>query len=129
MSPDRESALRAIEDRYGALPEKLPSVAYIYEPGLDGRCLYISPSIERVLGYTREKWLGDYAIWDRLVHPDDYPRVTASEAEVRSLRRGAGAGVPAARRRRPLGLDPGRDDRVAWPRRPATRSSTACSST
>ncbi|HEX2416035.1 MAG TPA: EAL domain-containing protein [Thermoleophilaceae bacterium] len=81
MSPDRESALRAIEDRYGALPEKLPSVAYIYEPGLDGRCLYISPSIERVLGYTREKWLGDYAIWDRLVHPDDYPRVTASEAE------------------------------------------------
>ena len=81
MQTDRESALRAIEDRYGPMPEKLPSVAYIYEPGLDGRCLYISPSIERVLGYTREKWLGDYAIWDRLVHPDDYPRVTASEAE------------------------------------------------
>ncbi len=81
MSPDRESALRAIEDRYGPLPEKLPSVAYIYEPGLDGRCLYVSPSIERVLGYSREKWLGDYAIWDRLVHPDDYARVTASEAQ------------------------------------------------
>jgi diguanylate cyclase (GGDEF)-like protein/PAS domain S-box-containing protein len=81
MQTDRESALRAIEDRYGPMPEKLPSVAYIYEPGLDGRCLYISPSIERVLGYTREKWLGEYAIWDRLVHPDDYPRVTASEAE------------------------------------------------
>ena len=81
MSPDQESALRAIEDRYGPLPEKLPSVVYIYEPGLDGRCLYISPSIERVLGYPREKWLGDYAIWDRLVHPDDYARVTASEAQ------------------------------------------------
>ena len=81
MAADRESALRAIEERYGPMPEKLPSVAYIYEPGLDGRCLYISPSIQRVLGYTREKWLGDYAIWDRIVHPDDYARVTASEAE------------------------------------------------
>ena len=81
MSPDRESALRAIEERYGALPEQLPSVAYIYEPGLNARCLYISPSIERVLGYTRAEWLEDYAIWDRLVHPDDYPRVTSNEAE------------------------------------------------
>ena len=81
MSPDHECALRAIEERYGPLPEGLPSVAYIYEPGLDGRCLYISPSIERVLGYTRDQWIGDDAMWDRAVHPDDYARVTSNEAD------------------------------------------------
>ena len=81
MSSDRERALRTIEARYGPLPEGLPSVAYVYEPGLDARCAYISPSIERVLGYTREEWMADDAMWDRLVHPDDYGRVTENEAE------------------------------------------------
>ena len=84
MSPDRERALRAIEANYGPLPEGLPSVAYVYEPGLDGACLYISPSIQRVLGYTREEWIEDDAIWDRIVHPDDYERVTVNEAECAS---------------------------------------------
>ena len=81
MAPDRERALRTIEARYGPLPEGLPSVAYVYEPGIDARCAYISPSIERVLGYTREKWMADDAMWDKLVHPEDYPRVTANEAD------------------------------------------------
>jgi diguanylate cyclase (GGDEF)-like protein/PAS domain S-box-containing protein len=81
MSPDRARALRTIEARYGPLPEGLPSVAYVYEPGLDARCAYISPSIERVLGYTREDWMADDAMWDRHVHPDDYVRVTENEAE------------------------------------------------
>jgi diguanylate cyclase (GGDEF)-like protein/PAS domain S-box-containing protein len=81
MSPDRARALRTIEARYGPLPEGLPSVAYVYEPGLDAHCAYISPSIERVLGYTREDWMADDAMWDRHVHPDDYGRVTENEAE------------------------------------------------
>jgi diguanylate cyclase (GGDEF)-like protein/PAS domain S-box-containing protein len=81
MSPERESALREIEQIYGPLPEGLPSVAYIYRPGLDGKCLYVSPSIERVLGYHRESWMNDPASWDRALHPDDYDRVTTAEAE------------------------------------------------
>jgi diguanylate cyclase (GGDEF)-like protein/PAS domain S-box-containing protein len=81
MAPDRQHVLREIEDRYQPLPEGLPSVAYIYEPGLHGSCLYVSPSIERVLGYTRERWMSDHAMWDRSVHPDDFVRVTSAEAE------------------------------------------------
>jgi diguanylate cyclase (GGDEF)-like protein/PAS domain S-box-containing protein len=81
MAPDLQRILREIEDRYQPLPEGLPSVAYIYEPGLQGSCLYISPSIERVLGYTREQWMADHTMWDRSVHPDDFVRVTAAEAE------------------------------------------------
>jgi diguanylate cyclase (GGDEF)-like protein/PAS domain S-box-containing protein len=81
MQLDPPRALRAIEERYGPLPEGVPSVAYIYEPGLDGECLYISPSIERVLGYTREHWMADNGLWDRCLHPQDFERVTANEAE------------------------------------------------
>jgi diguanylate cyclase (GGDEF)-like protein/PAS domain S-box-containing protein len=76
-----EQVLRGIEDRYGPLAEGMPSVAYVYEPGLSGRCLYISPSVEAVLGYPRAQWLEDHGLWDRILHPDDYERVTANEAE------------------------------------------------
>ena len=55
MAPDLQRILREIEDRYQPLPEGLPSVAYIYEPGLQGSCLYISPSIERVLGFHADR--------------------------------------------------------------------------
>jgi diguanylate cyclase (GGDEF)-like protein/PAS domain S-box-containing protein len=81
MAPDLQRILREIEDRYRPLPEGLPSVAYIYEAGLQGECLYVSPSIERVLGFTREEWMSSHSMWDRLVHPDDFVRVMTAEAE------------------------------------------------
>jgi diguanylate cyclase (GGDEF)-like protein/PAS domain S-box-containing protein len=73
--------LRALENRYGPLPEGVPSVAYIFEPGIDGRCLYISPSVEDVLGYPRRQWLEERGLWDRLLHQDDEERVVSNEAE------------------------------------------------
>jgi diguanylate cyclase (GGDEF)-like protein/PAS domain S-box-containing protein len=81
MRPSPELVLRDIEERYGPLPEGMPSVGYIFMPGLEGECLYISPSVEAVLGWPREEWLDDPGLWDRLVHPDDYERVTTNEAE------------------------------------------------
>jgi diguanylate cyclase (GGDEF)-like protein/PAS domain S-box-containing protein len=75
-----EQALRSIESRYGPLPEGVPSVAYIYEPGIEGRCLYISPSVEDVLGYPRHQWLEERGLWDRLLHPEDEERVISNEA-------------------------------------------------
>ena len=35
--------------------------------------LYISPSVERITGYTPEAFLADYGLMDRIVHPDDRP--------------------------------------------------------
>jgi diguanylate cyclase (GGDEF)-like protein/PAS domain S-box-containing protein len=81
MAPELQRTLREVEDRYTPLPEGLPSVAYIYEPGFRGRCLYVSPSIERVLGFRREEWMAGLAMRDRSVHPDDFVRVTRAEAE------------------------------------------------
>ena len=81
MRPYSEQVLRALENRYGPLPEGVPSVAYIFEPGIEGRCLYISPSVEDVLGYPRRQWLEESGLWDRLLHPDDEERVVSNEAE------------------------------------------------
>ena len=81
MRPYSEQVLRALENRYGPLPEGVPSVAYIFEPGIEGRCLYISPSVEGVLGYPRRQWLEERGLWDRLLHPDDEDRVVSNEAE------------------------------------------------
>jgi diguanylate cyclase (GGDEF)-like protein/PAS domain S-box-containing protein len=81
VRPYSEQVLRALETRYGPLPEGVPSVAYIFEPGIEGRCLYISPSVEGVLGYPRRQWLEERGLWDRLLHPDDEERVVSNEAE------------------------------------------------
>jgi diguanylate cyclase (GGDEF)-like protein/PAS domain S-box-containing protein len=81
MSTDPKVILQKIEATYGPLAEGVPSVAYVYEPGLNGQCLYISPSIERVLGYTQQHWIEDGGLWDRLLHPDDADRVLSNEAD------------------------------------------------
>ena len=57
MSVDPKAILERIESKYGPLAEGVPSVAYVYEPGINGQCLYISPSIERVLGYSQDLWM------------------------------------------------------------------------
>jgi diguanylate cyclase (GGDEF)-like protein/PAS domain S-box-containing protein len=81
MSVDPKAILQRIESKYGPLAEGVPSVAYVYEPGVDGQCLYISPSIERVLGYAQKLWMEDGGLWDRLLHPEDADRVISNEAE------------------------------------------------
>ena len=78
---DPKATLQRIESTYGPLAEGVPSVAYVYEPGLDAECLYISPSIERVLGYSQEAWMADQGLWDRLLHPEDADRVVSNEAD------------------------------------------------
>jgi diguanylate cyclase (GGDEF)-like protein/PAS domain S-box-containing protein len=81
MSVDPNAILQRIESTYGPLAEGVPSVAYVYEPGVNGQCLYISPSIERVLGYSQHDWIADGGLWDRLLHPEDADRVISNEAE------------------------------------------------
>jgi diguanylate cyclase (GGDEF)-like protein/PAS domain S-box-containing protein len=81
MSVDPKAILQRIESTYGPLAEGVPSVAYVYEPGVNGQCLYISPSIERVLGFSQEVWIKDGGLWDRLLHPEDADRVISNEAE------------------------------------------------
>ncbi len=39
--------------------------------------IYVSPQIERVLGYTQQEWLADPDLWRKVLHPDDRSRALA----------------------------------------------------
>jgi two-component system, cell cycle sensor histidine kinase and response regulator CckA len=74
-----ESALRDSERRQRELIESLPLVTYARRASdADGTLEtgFISPQIEQLTGYPPADWIGT-DIWDRLVHPDDYPRAIA----------------------------------------------------
>lgn len=66
-----EEELRESEARYRLLVENIPAVVYMVAPDDDRRTLYVSPQVERALGYTRNEWLGQPDIWMELLHPDD----------------------------------------------------------
>lgn len=74
-----EEALRESEERYRELLERQPAVVYLAEPGAEGAWKYVSPQIERLLGFTPEEWVGDPGLWMRRVHPDDRDEVAAAE--------------------------------------------------
>jgi diguanylate cyclase (GGDEF)-like protein/PAS domain S-box-containing protein len=72
-------AMERAEDRYRTLVEQLPVAVYI--DGLDDQAstLYISPQIERLIGYTSDEWEHDPDLWPRLLHPDDRERALAAQ--------------------------------------------------
>jgi PAS domain S-box-containing protein len=70
-----EDRLREAEHRYRVLVEQMPAVTYMEAAagggGGMGQILYISPQVERVLGYPPERWTTDASFWMSIVHPDD----------------------------------------------------------
>jgi PAS domain S-box-containing protein len=72
--------------KYRSLVEQLPCVVYLAEFGVDGDWLYISPQLERVLGFTQHEWLEHPHPQRSFTHPQDLPLVVA--AEERSLQTG-----------------------------------------
>jgi two-component system, sensor histidine kinase and response regulator len=68
-----------IEAKYRALVEQIPAVVYLGEFGAEGEWLYISPQVERVLGYTPGEWLAHPHPMGSFVHPDDLDAVWAEE--------------------------------------------------
>ncbi|MEO7296060.1 MAG: EAL domain-containing protein, partial [Candidatus Limnocylindria bacterium] len=86
---DRESAIRrekelggelsSAELKYRTLVERQPGVPYIAEPGPAGRWHFVSPQVERMLGYAPEEWTADPELWARSIHPDDRAAVIAGD--------------------------------------------------
>ena len=69
-----QEALQAAENKYRMLVERLPVIVYTSELGSGGNWLYVSPQIEKLLGFTVEEWMADPAPWSRQVHPEDLLR-------------------------------------------------------
>ena len=76
-----ERARNEAETLYRSLVEQLSAVTYIAELGLESEWRFVSPQIEKLLGYSPSEWLEDSTNWIRHVHPEDIEIVkTAEEA-------------------------------------------------
>jgi PAS domain S-box-containing protein len=69
-----EAQLRKAEARYRTLVEEIPAVTFMaaLDEGINE--LYVSPQIERLLGFSQKEWLEDPVLWHRQLHPDDRER-------------------------------------------------------
>jgi PAS domain S-box-containing protein len=75
LRAEREGARREeAENRYRTMVERVPAVAYTWDSADtvgEAPLLYVSPQIERLLGYSADDWMNDPKLWERRVHPDD----------------------------------------------------------
>ena len=77
---DRDKTeLRAAEDRYRTLVERLPAITYVAELGADGPWHYVSPQIESILGFAPQEFLADPMNWLNHIHPEDRDIAMAAE--------------------------------------------------
>ncbi len=78
-----EDALREAEERYRTLVEQLPAITYVEALDEGERATginYVSPQVEKILGYSVEEWSSDPGLWARRLHPDDRERVLEEDA-------------------------------------------------
>src|SRR6478672_387017 len=101
-----QELLEEAEGRYRTMVEQLPAVSYIAEPGAKGTWQYVSPQLERMLGFSQEEWTADPTLWARRIHPEDRDRVLEEEERDSIL------GVPLASEYRMIT----KDGRVIWVR-------------
>jgi PAS domain S-box-containing protein len=69
------------------LVEQLPVVVYVDSDDRLPHTLYITPNVEKLLGYPPDRFIEDRELWPRLVHPDD--RARAYEGWDRAWERGS----------------------------------------
>jgi PAS domain S-box-containing protein len=53
------------------LVEGVPAVVFVDADDDLSTPIYISPQVEKLLGYTQEEWMNDPDLWTNTVHPDD----------------------------------------------------------
>ena len=100
-----EKALTESEAKFRALVEQVPNtVVYIAALDENSTTLYISPQINRILGYTQEEYKDNPDIWSQRMHPDDHKRVVA---ELEQSRATGEVFISEYRMRR-------KDNRVIW---------------
>ena len=67
------------EHRYRVLVEQIRAITYTADWTPEAPLLYVSPQIERLLGFPPEDWVERPDLWARQLHPEDRERVLAEE--------------------------------------------------
>lgn len=98
--------LRQAEAEYRAITENLPLLTWLSGPGDRNSCVYISPQVEAMLGYSPAEWSAEPELFSRLLHPDDRENVLAGHER---------ADADGGRLRREYRLI-ARDGRIVWVR-------------
>jgi PAS domain S-box-containing protein len=76
-----EGQLRKMEARYRSLVEGIPAVTFMAALDEGVNELYVSPQIERLLGFSQREWLDNPILWFTQLHPDDRGRWHAEFAQ------------------------------------------------
>lgn len=63
--------LRQSEERYRQLVEQIQAVTYLDKSDEVSSSLFMSPQIEKLLGYPLEDWKNDSAMWVKVLYPED----------------------------------------------------------
>lgn len=66
----RNSAKQS-QARYKTLLESIPAISYINANDELGSTEYVSPQVERLLGYSQEDFHRDPLFWKKILHPED----------------------------------------------------------
>ena len=61
--------------RYKTLLENIPAISYISTNDETGSTEYVSPQVERLLGYSQADFQRDPLFWKKILHPEDKERV------------------------------------------------------
>jgi len=76
-----EGALREAEERFRTIVETTPAITYqehlTKDYGVEGSVIYVSPQVERILGYSAKSWAEVPGFWIQILHPDDREAVLA----------------------------------------------------
>ena len=67
--------------QYQTLLENIPTTTYINSIDENAHTQYVSPQVEKLLGYPRNNFIEDSLFWKKILHPDDYDRVQTSNYE------------------------------------------------
>ena len=74
------ASLRTAEEEYRLLVEELPMAVYTDRPDETATSTYISPRVETMFGYPRERWM-ESTFFASVLHPDDRERMITTAAD------------------------------------------------
>jgi PAS domain S-box-containing protein len=69
-----EAELKRMEARYRTLVEGIPAVTFLAAMDEGASEIYVSPYIEKLLGFSQKEWVENPILWYAQLHPDDRER-------------------------------------------------------